>query len=232
MIDLAAIVEGETEKAFVETVLKPHLSARGVDIWATLPGRRGKKRGGRFPWEIVRRDILNTLRERSGRYCTTMFDYYALPGEWPGRVDAPLAPLAGRAAQVEAALSADLCDAAGESFDSRLFVPYIQLHEFEAILFASVDQIAAAAAPDDPSRSSHVAALQDVLTRAGSPEAIDDGSDTAPSKQIKRELQSYQKVQHGPLVAARIGLDAIRAACLHFNGWLTRLESLASAVNS
>ena len=38
------------------------------------------------------------------------------------------------------------------------------------------------------------------------------------------------RVRHGPAVAARIGLDRIRAECRHFAAWLSRLESLPALV--
>jgi len=32
--------------------------------------------------------------------------------------------------------------------------------------------------------------------------------------------------EFGPALAARIGLDHIRARCVHFSGWLSRIEAL------
>jgi len=63
---------------------------------------------------------------------------------------------------------------------------------------------------------------------AGSPELIDDGHDTAPSKRIARLIPEYagMKASAGPLIAAKIGLAAIRQRCSHFDEWLKKLESL------
>ena len=85
MIDLAIIVEGETEEAFVNRVLAPWLSNLGIGAWAVLPGRGRHRRGGSWPWHSVRDDIVRLLKERVGRVCSILFDYYGLPMEWPGR---------------------------------------------------------------------------------------------------------------------------------------------------
>src|SRR5687767_1727818 len=85
-------VEGETEEAFVNEVLRPHLSAHGfTNVSARLMGnaRQRDRRGGIRSWEHAKRDILNHLREDQGCLVTTMVDYYGLPsagaGAWPGR---------------------------------------------------------------------------------------------------------------------------------------------------
>lgn len=61
-----------------------------------------------------------------------------------------------------------------------------------------------------------------------SPELINDGPTTAPSKRIIAEIPEYafQKSTAGPLIAARIGLDVMRARCPNFGEWLGRLEAL------
>ena len=64
----------------------------------------------------------------------------------------------------------------------------------------------------------------------GSPELIDDGPQTAPSKRIAAEFPDYEdaKTRVGPQAAARIGLTQIRSQCPHFDAWLERLEKLGS----
>ena len=99
MTDVAAIVEGATEQVFVRDHLAAHLAGRGISIWPRLPGRV-VRRGGTRKWESVRGDILRTLKERRGRICTTMFDFYALPDDWPGRTAAGNMPLEQKASHV------------------------------------------------------------------------------------------------------------------------------------
>ena len=65
-----------------------------------------------------------------------MVDYYGLPHTWPGRSDAPSRAFPERASSVERELLADVSARMGSSFDSRRFVPYVVMHEFEGLLFS------------------------------------------------------------------------------------------------
>lgn len=226
MSDLAIIVEGQTEQAFVREVLAPYLATCGVSAWATLPGR-SHRHGGVPAWEVVRGDILRMLRARRGRYCTTMFDFYAMPQDWPGRREASARRMTERGEFVETALSADLAGFAGHDLDPALFIPYVQMHEFEALLFSNVDVLCATLSPLSGCDRGHLAdAFRGVLAEAGEPEAINDRPQSAPSKRIETRVPGYRKSLYGPLAASRIGIETIRSACPHFHSWVDRLESL------
>jgi len=227
--EVVAIVEGQTEQAFVREHLAAYLGGCGIAICARLPGRAAR-RGGVRTWESVRGDILRTLRERRGRICTTMFDFNGMPEDWPGRAPAARMPLTQKGDRVEQALLDDVAAHAGEDFRRELFIPYVQVHEFEALLFADVTKMAEALGPAcDLSVDRLAAKLQGVLDQAGQAEAIDDGHDTCPSRRITGVVPAYRKPLHGPIIAGRIGLEAIRAACPHFAQWLGRLESLGTS---
>jgi len=228
MSDLAIIVEGQTEQAFVRDVLGPHLRGFGVQAWARLPGRV-YRRGGVPAWEVVRGDVLRTLRERRGRYCTTMFDFYAMPLDWPGRRDASGRVASARGEFVEAALLRDIAERAGDDFNAALFIPYVQVHEFEAVVFSNVEVLSATLSPFcRTSLDKLAAAFDSMVAEAGEPEAIDDRPEHAPSKRILNEVPAYRKALHGPIIANRIGIPVIRGACRHFNAWLQRLESIGA----
>lgn len=64
------------------------------------------------------------------------------------------------------------------------------------------------------------------MSRFGTPEEINDGVSTAPSKRILAVAPGYQKVADGIIAARRIGLHAIRATCPNFNAWIQKMESL------
>ena len=234
MIELAAIVEGQTEQTFVQDHLAAHLTGLGIAIWARLPGR-AVRRGGVRPWESVRGDILRTLRERRGRICTTMFDFYAMPPDWPGRADASGMPLENKGSHVEQAILDDLAEHAGDDFRPELFIPYVQVHEFEALLFANVATMAETLAPVCPTGAEHLGRqFQAILDAAGEggAEAINDGRETCPSRRITGLVRAYRKPLYGPMIAGRIGLGILRTACHHFGQWLSRLETLAQLPES
>ena len=221
MSRVLALVEGKTEQAFVDQVLRPELKPAGVYIRATLFGKPGHKRGGIRRYQSIRRDILSALREDRERFCTTMVDYYKLPKDWPDVAKAKGIPATERAPHIERAVSADICSELGPSFDGRRFVAYVQMYEFESLLFSDPGVIAKhlrqpALAP----------ALESVLREFGSPEQIGDRETTAPSKRLAMVAPYFQKLSDAPIIAQRIGLARMRERCPHFHGWLQRLEAL------
>jgi hypothetical protein len=105
----------------------------------------------------------------------------------------------------------------------RSFIPYVQMHEFEALLFSH---------PQDFALGIHQEALapelQAICDAFGSPEEINDHPNTAPSKRIEGLLPRYQKPTDGVLAAKRIGLKAMRQECALFDRWITQLEDLSA----
>ena len=136
-------VEGQAEEGFVNGVLAPYLCRRGFSsIGARLLGnaRQRGRRGGIKPWQAARGDILGHLRRDREAVATTMVDYYGLPasgrGAWPGRGKAAGQGACAKAAAVEEALAGDIACEMGGGFDRRRFLPYVAMHEFEALLFS------------------------------------------------------------------------------------------------
>jgi len=106
------------------------------------------------------------------------------------------------------------------------FIPNIQLHEFEAILFSKVEQIHQSMIASG-STPSELRKLQAIKAGFPSPEYINDNPTTAPSKRIRQIYPSFQKPTDGIIIAKNIGIPTIRRECTHFDKWLTRLESLS-----
>jgi len=222
-------VEGETEEAFVNEVLAPHLEGCGYTrVSARLLGnaRQRDRRGGIRGWASVRKDILNHLKEDPRCIASTMVDYYGLPEAgsraWPGRAAAATLPFPEKPVEVEDSLLADVVAELGRSFDRRRFVPYVTMHEFEALLFSDCSQFG-----NGIGRADLIGAFQSIRNAFGTPEEIDDSPRTAPSKRVEALVTGYQKPLLGALAASAVGLDAMRAECPHFRTWLERLESLS-----
>jgi len=150
---------------------------------------------------------------------TTMVDYHALPSNFPGRGALPPTLNAfDRVVRLEDELSRDIAERLDELPVSQRFVPYVQLHEFEALLFSDP----AAFQEAFPGNPRVVDQLTAIRAQFASPEEIDGDLRTIPSRRILDILPDYQKPVAGLLVARRIGLAAIRRECGHFNDWLTR----------
>jgi hypothetical protein len=223
---VVAIVEGYAEQAFARDVLVPWLVARGVSFSARLVGKPGHK-GGVGEYRRAQRDILAMLRQESATVVTTMFDFYGMPESWPGRKKARKARHAKKAATVEQAILDDVADQMGPKFNRKRFLPYIQMHEFEALLFSRPEMIGEVLS--DATIADDLTAIRDEF---GTPEEIDDDPRTAPSKRIEHLCPAYQKVLHGVIAAKRIGVEVIRHECPHFDEWLSALESLGQTRKS
>ena len=225
MSRLLVHVEGQTEEDFVKEVLRPHLCAHGYTcVNARLLGnaRLRTNRGGIRAWPSARNDIIRHLNGDKGCLFTTMVDYYGLPQEderaWPGRKEASDAAFPHKAKIIETAIIADLAQSESEA-TLRRFMPFVTMHEFEALLFSDCSIFAASVG-----QSALAPAFQEIRDTAGSPERINDSRETAPSKRVEKLIPGYKKPLFGKIAAVAIGLDSMRAACPHFNAWIEQLE--------
>lgn len=225
MVRLYLFAEGQTEQTFANAVLKRHLASFGVymhnPVLIAHARKKGKvHRGGGRNFVAMQNDINRFLKQEPGNevFFTTMIDLYALHRDFPGGSEAR--KLRHDPYRWVHALETAWSDETG---DSR-FIPFLQLHEFEAYLFCGVSHFAFFF----DNASSRISALQTIVDDAQSPELIDDGEQTAPSKRIIARLPQYSdlKTTVGPQLAERIGLQTIRSKCPHFNAWVDRLEKL------
>jgi hypothetical protein len=218
MIYLHVIVEGDTEKNFVKRVLDPYL---GYDycidaslITTSRDRRRGRVfKGGLGNYKKTKLEILNRLKQykdRDHRF-TTMFDLYALPDDFPGSFETQnIVNPHDKVKKLENFLAEDLDD-------HHRFIPYIQLHEFEAMVFVDPGQLI----DEYPDAANRIDELKAVKI---DPELINH--DKPPSYRILDSIPDYHKPVAGVNTVEKIGIDAIRKKCPHFNEWLCRLEQL------
>lgn len=185
--------EGQTEERFVKEVLAPHLGEHGV--WAdarcvltSKEKRAGVEYRGGFrrstPYRTVKADICAWMKEDQGSdaFFTTMFDLYALPNDFPGYAQASReSDPYDRVSHLENALQEDITN----ELNDRRFVPYVQLHEFEALVLADPQKLDC----EFLEHGKPIRRLVEMLSEVGgNPELIDDGEETAPSKRIVSEI--------------------------------------------
>lgn len=223
MIRLHIIAEGQTEEEFVKAVLSEHLANFNVfaDV-RCVPTKQTKTKiykGGLVSYEKAKKVLVTWLKNDKGKDVrfTTMFDLYALPNEFPQFEEAKkiLDPYE-KVKKFEIAFSKDIGD--------DRFIPYIQLHEFEALILTEPNRLI----ESFPEHQKNVEKLSEFCQQYSSPELINDGATTAPSKQIIKFIPSYKgaKVSVAPSITQKIGLETIRNKCPHFNEWLIQLENL------
>lgn len=220
MIELIVVGEGQTEETFVRDVLAPALSANHVYASARLINTSREQRGGALSLARVRKFIGHTLRQRADTYVTTLIDLYGIDPSFRGVVETQgLAP-ATRAVRIEALLHEDVI--AFAACRPERFIAHVQPHEFESLLFSDVSKLCDV----EPGWHAQSAPLIAARTAVADPEWINDSPQTAPSKRLEQLKPRYRKVRHGPLAAARIGLDLIREQCPHFRRWYDRIATL------
>lgn len=226
MARLYLFAEGQTEQTFADTILSPHLANLGTYTQRSVRISHGKKkkhivhRGGGRKYTPMKNDIARFLAQEKAAdvFFTTMIDLYAIPGDFPGLAEAE--KLRHLPYERVESLERSFADDIG---DSR-FIPYIQLHEYEAYLFSNPQCFNFFY----PRHKNQISALIKLASDKTSPELINDGIHTAPSKRIIEQFPDYgdAKPVIGPQVAELIGLATIRENCPHFVSWLSRLERL------
>lgn len=220
---LYRLVEGQSEEAFVRRVLAPHLRALGIEATPIIVATRRDLSGGKWKggghWGKWKSDLQRLSGQHPGpdvRF-TTMFDLYGLPDDFPGLAEhGAVTDTAVRAARLEESMQASMPE------EWRL-IPYLQRHEFEALVLAGLDLLAALLDPPDRAGIATLRAGFEGLL----PEDVNGGSATAPSKRLLAAITSYRKTLHGPLVLEALGLAPLRAVCPRFDAWVSRLEKLA-----
>ena len=113
-----------------------------------------------------------------------------------------------------------------DAIGSDRFIPYIQLHEFEALVFCGIDYLLELY----PKCKKHCEQLKSDLDKIGNPELINDNPATAPSKRIIRAIEgnhktlyNYNKPATGKYITSRVGIEALRSRCHHFDKWVAQL---------
>ncbi|MEM7536891.1 MAG: DUF4276 family protein [Chloroflexota bacterium] len=222
MIRLHFIVEGASEEEFVDLMLIPHLAAMNIfaDVRMVYTNWQLQAKGGVTTYARARNDIRQWMCSdpNPDSFFTTMFDLYGLPTDFPNYEAAKANSDPYR--QVEL-LEAGIHD----DFSSPKLIPYIQLHEFEALLLSDASQFDWEFIEHDKG----IRALEALADAYQSPELINDDPNMAPSKRIIKLIPDYEKAKSvaGPLIAQRIGLPKMRERCPHFDAWITSLENLA-----
>jgi len=228
MIFLNVLVEGSTELRFVKSVLGPHLGAMNIfalpiAVLTSKDNRLSREfRGGIQSYLQVKADLLRLLRRDGSKdnyWYTTMIDLYRLPLDFPGYD--PARGINNSLQRVNY-----LENEFGKDVNHHRLIPYIQLHEYEALVLSDTNGFSFFY--EEHEYADGIRRLHDLVIRYSSPEEINEGITTAPSKRIIAEIPRYEddKANVGPLIVGHIGLPNVRAKCPHFNDWLTRIEGL------
>jgi hypothetical protein len=201
------LAEGETEEKFVREMLKPYFTERNILLIPIVLKGVSK-------YLIIKKEIDSLLKDSSAKLVTTMIDLYGSPIDMPQKSNiTKIVNCIEKVEFLENALSADV--------NHPKFLPYLQLHEFEALLFSDVSHFSIL--------SRNISELEKIASQK-EPEEINDSPSTAPSKRIIKQIPKYEfsKPTNGIIVAKSIGLEKMREKCPHFDNWLNQIESICN----
>ncbi len=226
IINVVVVVEGQTENAFVKEVLAPYWGRRGIFVEAPVfrtqvDLRSGRiHKGGDIRFPRLAKQLIALLKQRKDTFVACFVDYYGIK-EWPdldklskGQTPSDIAMTLCGAAKM------DLRHDWNEKDVQERFFPFVAVHEFEALLFSESNALSTALGIP-------LSFIEEALIECGSPEAIDNSPQTAPSKRLESWTNgSYRKAAKGVVIAQLIGIDKMRQACPNFNAWLSSIEAL------
>ena len=224
MVRVNVFAEGQTEEQFIKQIVAPSLAYSGIYLTPMLIPTSKSGTGGAISYERFLNYAGRILKQQNDTYLTTFLDFYQLDNGFPKFDElGNLNGIYNKIKHLENALYEDLISKIG--CRHHRFIPHIQPHEFEALLFSDVsifDQI-------EPEWVNYISKLKTICSQYDNPEYINNSFETAPSKRLENLLSpKYRKTRHGPLIAEKITLEVIERKCPHFKEWMDKLRALKS----
>ncbi len=212
------VCEGITEQTFCATTLQKHFQAKGIYIQAPLIKH---SKGGIVKWPVLKHQIEMHLKTDVSAVVTTFIDYYGLYSkhDFPGWSEA--GKIQDTNSRVDY-LVKKMFDDVDKSLRYR-FIPYLQLHEFEGLLFTDIKVIYDQIPVYDIVGKEE---LEQTFRDYDNPEMINDNRETSPSHRLKRIIRGYNKVVYGDILTDAVGLPRIRSKSPRFNRWIADLEKI------
>lgn len=213
---LIIVCEGPTENEFCLEVLTPVLLKSDIYVEAPLIK---KSNGGIVSWPNIKRQIETHLHEGDASV-SMLVDYYGIKDSYnfPGWKESKNIPsLSERWKFLCENMKADI----SQELANR-FIPYIQIHEFESLLFSDISVFNEIFDKTEMDFS----ILEKAIHEFDNPEDINSRPTLAPSKRLISAIPVYEKVLFGNYIASATGLSKIMNRCPLFNQWVTSLMSI------
>ncbi len=189
--------EGATELEFIKRVIAPYFyeNNRAYITPVDMGGNVSIQRAG---------DEIKKLL-RGFDVVTTLYDFYGFKGKGVRTVEM---------------LEEDLMKAA-ECTSKGLFIPYIQIYEFEALVISDPESLCNQMGSISKTEENEIQAFID---QKGGAEKVNDSKETTPSNRILKLFPQYEKKLHGPPICQKIGMKVLRERCPRFNQWIEKIN--------
>ncbi|KOX22071.1 DUF4276 family protein [Nocardiopsis sp. NRRL B-16309] len=213
---LHILCEGQTEEQLTKETLAPYFARADTYVSCSVITTKrttigGDAKGGVGRWSALQREIRGLLHDPSITVLTTLVDYYGAPSDTPGMATRTTGSPQAQVEHVEAAMA--------QTIDDGRFLPHLVMHETEAWVLACPEVLGELSGEQKlPER------VRALTARAGGPEAINDGPDTAPSKRLRALMPGYRKTVDGPDAICLTGIDEVRRQCPHADAWFRAVD--------
>ena len=206
------VVEGQTEQEFVNSLISPYLRNFGIlSVTPILIRTSRTGRGGMVNYQHLYNTVKMLLVSSQVDFIVTTFiDFFRLPNNMPRYTQSMSLP--DKIQKVEA-----LETAVDGTINDNRFFSYIQLHEFEALLFSDNKGFEYYFPEDFAKKTASIISSYD------NPEAINTSPEGAPSKRLLSIKPNYNKVLEGNLIALEIGINTIIEKCPRFALWINKI---------
>jgi Domain of unknown function (DUF4276) len=205
---LVFIVEGDTEIILVEKLILPYLVSLGFNIsihaQTITTNRKQHKKGGVGSFGKYKNEIIRTLAQ-GNVVVTSIIDFFKLPTDFPSySIDS------NRISEIESAIHSE--------FENHPdFIPYIQKHELEALMFSEMTGFEFVIDSIDSLEE-----INQIMISYPNPEDINNSPQTAPSKRLEN-IFKYDKTFHGDLIFEMMDIKRIIEKCPRFASWIERI---------
>ena len=216
---LFIVVEGPTEEDFVKTILRPYFASYAIyDVTPIKIATSKNQKGGFVNYAHLENMLFPLLKSQGDDVIVTTFvDFFRIPTNMPQYAQCMCAQ-----SNKERVVELERC--LGEQIKDRRFVPYIQLHEFEALLFSSNKGFESYFTEEQAIKTSQI------VDEFDNPEDINSRPELAPSKRILDIKYNYNKPIEGNLIALEVGINKMLERCPRFASWVSNL--IDKCVNS
>lgn len=205
---LVFIVEGDTEILLVEKTIMPYLYAKGIsnpiNCQTITTNRKQHKKGGVSTYGKFRNEVERTLSQ-DNVIVTSLIDFFKLPTDFPG-----FTTNSHQISKMEEAIHLDFAS-------NPNFIPYIQRHEVESLMFSNREGFELVM--DDDKELQQVDAI---MQKYPNPEDINNSPQTAPSKRLAK-IFNYDKTNDGEMIFEMVGMEAMLDNCPRFAAWIKKI---------
>ncbi len=198
-VNVSVVCEGETEIEIIKVLNKKYFASKAIFLKPILIG--GDVRVDR---------LVNHIKKAPSPVVTTFVDYYGFKIR--------------RGATVQ-----EIKELLKSKLNEPHFIPYLQIHETEALCFANKEVLCAKMNADDKQKREIEAIISEFHD---CPERINNAPQTAPSKRLEKIFANYKKISDGKRIIEAMPICDLISKCPNFAQWLVDIETEVDKIRS